>query len=79
MLSHKLSLCKFNKIEIILRIFSEHNTMILEINYKKKNFRKHKHMKANDILLNNKWVTEDIKEEIKKKKKTWREIQTQTQ
>ena len=26
-------------------------------------------MKANDILLNNKWVTEDIKEEIKKKKK----------
>ena len=53
MLSHKLSLCKFNKIEIILRIFSEHNTMILEINYKKKNFRKHKHMKANDILLNN--------------------------
>ena len=43
--------------------------MILEINYKKKNFRKHKHMKANDILLNNKWVTEDIKEEIKKKKK----------
>ena len=40
MLSHKLSLCKFNKIEIILRIFSEHNTMILEINYKKKKLQK---------------------------------------
>ena len=35
-LGHKSSLRKFKKIEIILSIFSEHNTMRLEINYKKK-------------------------------------------
>ena len=35
MLSHKVSLSKFKKIEIILSIFYDHNTMRLEINYKK--------------------------------------------
>ena len=33
---------KFKKIEIISRIFSDHNTMGLEINYRKKT-KKHKH------------------------------------
>ena len=32
-LGHKLSLSKFKKIEIISSIFSDHNTMILEMNY----------------------------------------------
>ena len=36
MLDHKASLGKFKKIEIISSIFSEHNKMRLEINYKKK-------------------------------------------
>ena len=31
---HKSSLSKFNKIEIISSIFSDHNTMRLEINYR---------------------------------------------
>ena len=35
-LGHRSSLGKFKKIEIISSIFSNHNTMILEINYKKK-------------------------------------------
>ena len=35
-LGHKSSLRKFRKIEIISSIFSNHNTMRLEINYKKK-------------------------------------------
>ena len=35
-LGHKVSLGKFKKIEIISSIFSNHNTMRLEINYKKK-------------------------------------------
>ena len=35
-LGHKVSLSKFRKIEIISSIFSNHNTMRLEINYKKK-------------------------------------------
>ena len=34
-LGHKSSLGKFKKIESITSIFSNHNTMILEINYRK--------------------------------------------
>ena len=45
MLSHKTNLSKFKKIEIISSISSNHNTMRLEINYKKKR-RKYKHMIA---------------------------------
>ena len=36
MLGHKVSLGKFKKIEIIPCIFSDHNTLRLKINYKKK-------------------------------------------
>ena len=44
-LGHKSSLSKFKKIEIIPNIFSDHSTMKLDINYKKKkNCKKHKHM-----------------------------------
>ena len=43
-LGHKSNLSKFKKIEIISCIFSDHNAMILDINYKKKNCKKHKHM-----------------------------------
>ena len=43
-LSHKSNLSKFKKIEIISSIFSDHNTMRLDINYKKKKCKKHKHM-----------------------------------
>ena len=35
-LGHKASLGKFKKTEIISSIFSDHNTLRLEINYKKK-------------------------------------------
>ena len=35
-LGHKSSLGKFKKIEIVSSIFSDHNTMRLEINYRKK-------------------------------------------
>ena len=42
-LGHKSNLSKFNKIEIISSTFSEHNTIRLNINYKKKT-KKHKHM-----------------------------------
>ena len=36
MLGHKASLSKFKKIATISSIFSDHNAMRLEINYKKK-------------------------------------------
>ena len=40
MLGHKVSLGKFRKTEVISVNFSEHNTMILEINYQKKKKKK---------------------------------------
>ena len=40
MLGHKASLGKFKKIKITSSIFSDHNTMSLEINYKKKTLRR---------------------------------------
>ena len=42
-LGHKSNLSKFKKIEIISSIFSNHNATRLEINYKKKKCKKHKH------------------------------------
>ena len=45
-LGHKSSLSKFKKIEIISSIFSDHNAMRLDINYRKKNCKKYKRMEA---------------------------------
>ena len=45
-LSHKSNLCKLKKIEIISSIFSDHNTMRLDINYGKKIGKRYKHMEA---------------------------------
>ena len=45
-LGHKPSLNKFKKIEIIPSIFSDHNAMRLDINYRKKICKKYKHMEA---------------------------------
>ena len=43
-LGHKSSLSKFKKTEIISSIFSNHNAMKLDINYKEKNCKKHRHL-----------------------------------
>ena len=48
-LGHKSNLSKFKKIEIISSIFSDHNAMRLDISYKKKNCKKHKHMEIKNI------------------------------
>ena len=45
-LGHKSSLGKFKKIEIVSSIFSDHNAVRLDINYRKKNCKKYKHMEA---------------------------------
>ena len=45
-LSHKSTLGKFKKIEIVSRILSNHNAMRLYINYRKKSVKKYKHMEA---------------------------------
>ena len=77
-LGHKSNLSKFKKIEIISSIFSDHNSMRLFINYKKKNCKKHKH-RLNSTFLNNQQVTEEIKREIKKYLKTNDNENTTTQ
>ena len=52
-LGHKSSLSKFKKIEIISSIFSDHNTMRLEINYREKNVNNTNIWRLKNTLLNN--------------------------
>ena len=48
-LSHKSNLSTFKKIETVLSIFSDHNTMRLNINYMKNTVR-HKHMEIKQYI-----------------------------
>ena len=45
-LGNKSGLGKFKKIEIVSSIFSDHNAMRLDVNYRKKICKKYKHMEA---------------------------------
>ena len=65
-LGHKSSLSTFNKIVVISIIFSDHNTMRLEINYREKKVKNTNTRRLNNTLLTNQEITEEIKEEIKK-------------
>ena len=65
-LGHKSSLGKFKKIEIITSIFSDHKAMRLDINYRKKSVNNTNTWRLNNTLLNNREITEEVKEEIKK-------------
>ena len=65
-LGHKSNLSKFKKIEIISNIFSDHNTMRLDISYKKKTVRNTNTQRLNNTFLNNQKAIEKIKREIKK-------------
>ena len=60
-LGHKSSLSKFKKTEIISSIFSDHNCMRLEMNYREKNVKNTNTWKLNNTLLNNQEITEEIK------------------
>ena len=50
---HKPNISKFKKIEIISSIFSNHNTMRLDINYKKKTVKNTNTWRLNNTFLNN--------------------------
>ena len=50
LLGNKSNISKFKIIEIISSIFSNFNTMRLDINYKKKNCKKHKHMEIKQYI-----------------------------
>jgi hypothetical protein len=60
-----VSFSKYEKIEIIPCILSDHNALKLELN-NKNNSRKHvNNWKLNNTLFNDQWVIDKIKEEIK--------------
>ena len=65
MIGHKTSLNTFKKIEIISSIFSNHKGLKLEINPKGKNPKHSKAWRLNSMLLNNEWVKNEIREQIK--------------
>ena len=65
MLGHKSSLSKFKKTEIISSIFSDHNAMRLEMNYRERNVKNTNTWRLNNMLLNSQEISEEIKEEIK--------------
>jgi len=61
MLGHKSNLSKFEKIEIISSIFSDHNAMIIDINYNKKVVRHTNTWRLSNTFLNNQQVTAKIR------------------
>ena len=50
-LGHKSNLSKFKKIEIVSGIFSDHNNMRLDINYKKKKCEKQKQVEIKQFAF----------------------------
>ena len=78
-MGHRSSLGKFNKIEIVSSIFSNHNAMRLDINYRKKSVKNINTWRLNNTLLNNQEITEEIKEEIRKYLETNDNENTMTQ
>ena len=66
-LGRKSSLAKLKKKknEIIPSIFSDHNAVRLDLNYRRKTIKKSNIWRLNNTLLNNQQITEEIKKEIK--------------
>ena len=64
-LGNKSSLGKFKEIEIIPSIFSDHNAVRLDLNYRRKTIKNSNTERLSNMLLNNQQITEK-----KSKKKT---------
>ena len=65
MMEHKSSLGKFKKTESISSMFSDHNAVRLDVNYRKKTIKNTNIWRLNNMLLNNQQITEEIKNQIK--------------
>jgi hypothetical protein len=65
-LGHKASLNKYKKTQIFPCILSDHYALKLEINNKNSSKKHINNWKLNNTSLNNEWVTNEIKEEIKR-------------
>ena len=74
-LGHKSSLGKFKKIEIVSSIFSDHNAMRLDINYRKKSVKNTNTWRLNNTLLNNQ---DTLKKSNKKSKNTQKQMTMKT-
>ena len=66
MIGHKASLNNFKKIEIISSIISDNKRMKLEANLKEKNPKHLKTGRLTSMLLDNEWVKNEIRDEVKK-------------
>jgi len=60
-LGHPSNLGKFKKIENISSIFSDHNAVRLDVNYRKKNIKNTNIQRINNTVLHNQQITEEIK------------------
>ena len=65
MLGYKTSHNKLKKAGLISSVFSDHNAVRLDTNYKDKMQKTTNTWRLN-MLLNKQWATEEMKEEIKK-------------
>lgn len=65
MIGHKTSISKFKKMETILRIISNHNSMKVEIN-KRKKYKNLQIAKLSDTLLRKQWVKNKSKGKLRK-------------
>ena len=66
-MGHKSALNRYNrykKVDITHCTFSEHDAMKLEVDSKKKELDRQKHVEIMIILLENEWINQEIKEEI---------------
>ena len=64
-LGHKSGFGKCKKIEIIPVIFSDHNPVRLDLNYRKKTIKNSNIWRLNNTLLNNQQIIEEIKKKSK--------------
>jgi hypothetical protein len=65
-LGHKASLSKCKKIEIISCSLYDHNALKLKLNNKNNSRKYANNWKMNNTLLNDQWLIDEIKQEIKK-------------
>ena len=66
-MAHKSALNRYNrykKVDITPCTFLDHDAMKLEVDSKKKNWTDQKYVEIMNILLENEWSNQEIKEEI---------------
>ena len=78
-LGHISSPGKLKKIEIIPSIFSHHNEVRLDLNYRRKTIKNSNIGRLNNTLLKNQQIRDEIKKEIKIRIETSENENTTTQ